>query len=180
MLLTNDSEGPTSCFELIHTESKSGFIIPVQVPSRRVKPRRLPRTAWFLVLLSVILFTQMVYAAVLPANGMVQPFAPDYSITVSPSTLTLGVGINGNVVITLTSLSGFSGTVSLSANVSSAGPTPVLAKSALVLTSGGTSATSVEVFTAYCGPCGTQNVPGANEPLFRAPRLVRTGAPQRP
>jgi uncharacterized membrane protein len=62
----------------------------------------------------------------------------DFSITASPSSLTVSKGSSAGSTITLTSLSGFSGTITLSVTVSSnSGPRTSLSSSSVTLTSGG-------------------------------------------
>src|SRR3989441_10688335 len=47
---------------------------------------------------------------------------PDFKITLSSPTLIVALGPSGNVMVTLTSLDGFSGTVSLTSALSPIGP----------------------------------------------------------
>jgi len=67
---------------------------------------------------------------------------PDFSISADPSSFTLSRSSTDNSTITITSLNGFSGTISLSTSISPSGPRTTLSSSTLTLTSGG-SATSI-------------------------------------
>src|SRR5437773_511 len=67
---------------------------------------------------------------------------PDFSILADPSSFTLSRSSTDNSTITITSLNGFSGTISLSTSISPSGPRTTLSSSTLTLTSGG-SATSI-------------------------------------
>jgi subtilase family serine protease len=69
---------------------------------------------------------------------------PDYSISVSPSALTINAGASGSSTITVTSLNGFSGTVTLAAaapNGWSASPIP----SSLMVSSGGSASSTLTI-----------------------------------
>src|SRR5205809_411576 len=67
---------------------------------------------------------------------------PDFSSSADPSSFTLSRSSTDNSTITITSLNGFSGTISLSTPISPSGPRTTLSSSTLTLTSGG-SATSI-------------------------------------
>jgi hypothetical protein len=84
--------------------------------------------------------------------------APDFSIAVNPSSLTITAGICGTSTITLTSINGFTGTVTLAATVSPTGPAATLSTSALTLSSGGSATTTLTVCTAPSTPAGSYSV----------------------
>ncbi len=69
----------------------------------------------------------------------------DFSLAVSPASLGLAPGSSGTSTATVTSISGFTGTVSLSTSVSPAGPTATASPSSVVLGSSGTSTITVSV-----------------------------------
>src|SRR5713101_2154819 len=68
-----------------------------------------------------------------------------FSISANPSTVTIQSGSSAIPTITLTSLNGFAGTVSLSTNVSPSGLTASLNPSSITLTSGGTATSTLTV-----------------------------------
>src|SRR6266567_739416 len=61
--------------------------------------------------------------------------APDFTITSSPSSLNVPQGSSGTTTITLTSLNGFSGTVSLTSTLSSSGPQVTFSPASVVVPS---------------------------------------------
>src|SRR2546425_5567956 len=63
-----------------------------------------------------------------------QPPAPDFTITVNPSSLTINSGSSGSSTITVTSVNGFSGTISLASSPSSSS---TLSSSAVNVPAGG-------------------------------------------
>jgi len=50
-------------------------------------------------------------------NNLVNEWEPDFRLSASPSTLTIGAGASGTVTVTIAALGGFSGTVNLSCSV---------------------------------------------------------------
>ena len=86
---------------------------------------------------------------------------PDFKIALSPSSITVAPGSMGSAVVTLTSLSGFSGTVSLASTVSSPGPQITFSlPSVTVSTNGPTNSTmSISAMSsgAYSTPVSTGN-----------------------
>ncbi len=91
------------------------------------------------------------------------PPAPDFSIAANPTTMTLSAGSSGTSTITLTSINGFSGTVSLSASVSSSGvslssPNVGLNPSSITLASNGSGTATMTVSTSLLTTPGTYTV----------------------
>src|SRR5712692_505598 len=70
---------------------------------------------------------------------------PDFSISGSPSSMTLSQRSTGTFNIVLTSVNGFSGTVSLSASVSSSGPRMSFSQNSVNLTSGASGSSTLNV-----------------------------------
>ena len=86
----------------------------------------------------------------------VRPSNPSsFSVSANPTTVTTQAGSSAISTITLTSLNGFSGTVSLSTNVSPSGLTSSLSPSGVTLTSGGTGTSTL---TASSTTSGTYTV----------------------
>ncbi len=83
---------------------------------------------------------------------------PDFSIAASPNTLTVQAGSAGTSAITLTSIAGFGGTVSLSKSVSPTGPTASLSPTSVTLSSGGSSTSTLTVSTTTSTPAGSYTV----------------------
>jgi hypothetical protein len=79
--------------------------------------------------------------------------APDFSLSASPTSLTVVQGNNGTSTITVNPLNGFSGSVSLSASglpsgvTASFSPNPTTSTSTLTLTASGTAATGTATVT---------------------------------
>ncbi len=74
--------------------------------------------------------------------------APDFTITSSPSSLNIPKGSSGTTTITLTSLNGFSGTVSLTSALSSSGPQVTFSPASVAVPSGSTITSTLSVSTA--------------------------------
>jgi hypothetical protein len=75
-----------------------------------------------------------------------------FNITASPSALSVGQGSSGASTITLKSLNGFSGTVSLASSISPAGPAVSLAATSLRLAPGGSNSTTFRISPASSSP----------------------------
>jgi len=76
--------------------------------------------------------------------------SPDFSLSTSPSTLSITGGHSATVIISANSLSGFSGTLSLSLSITpnvKRGPVLSLGQTTLTLTPGGTASTSLAIST---------------------------------
>jgi hypothetical protein len=74
--------------------------------------------------------------------------AQDFTISANPASINIVSGSSGTSAITLTSLNGFSGTISLSASFSPSGPVASLNPASVVLVSGGTGSTTMNVTTS--------------------------------
>ncbi len=76
---------------------------------------------------------------------------PNFSISASPTSVTVQAGSSGTSTLTLTSLYSFTGTVSLSATVSPSGLTASLSSASVTLTSGGTGTSTLTVSSTTSG-----------------------------
>ncbi len=86
------------------------------------------------------------------------PPTPDFTIASTPSSLTFLQGSSGTSTITLTSVSGFSGTVMLAASISPSGPTPSLSPMSVTISSGTSAPSTLTVSTSSSTPSGTYSV----------------------
>ncbi|HEV2121048.1 MAG TPA: cupredoxin domain-containing protein [Candidatus Bathyarchaeia archaeon] len=77
--------------------------------------------------------------------------APDFKITLRASTLTVAPGSSGNVVVTLTSLNGFSGTVSLTAIISPLGPQATFSPASVAVSTSGPVNSTLSASAASSG-----------------------------
>src|SRR6266705_2194521 len=78
---------------------------------------------------------------------------------ISPSSLSLPRGTSGTSLVTLTSLNGFAGTVTLSTVVSAtSGPRTSLSSSSVTLTSGGQSTSTLSVRAQHKTPIGSYTI----------------------
>jgi len=82
---------------------------------------------------------------------------PDFSVSANPTSLTISQGSSGTSNITLTSLNGFSGTVTLSASVSPSGPFANLNPGSVTLVSNGAGSSTLNVTSVSAAP-GTYKV----------------------
>ncbi len=87
-------------------------------------------------------------------SAVAAPPTPDFSISASLSALTIQAGGSGSSTITVRSLNGFSGTVSLAASAP-AGLTPTLSSTSLPLTSGGSASSTLSVAVSSSTTAGT-------------------------
>ena len=83
--------------------------------------------------------------------------APDFSVSANPTSLTIGQGSSGTSAITVVSLNGFSGTVTLSASVSPLGPSTSLNPGTVTLAPNGAGSSTLNV-TSVRAPPGTYKV----------------------
>jgi plastocyanin len=81
--------------------------------------------------------------------------APDFTIISSPSSLNIPQGSSGTTTITLTSLNGFSGTVSLTSTLSSSGPQVTFSPASVAVPSGGSISSTLSVSAASSGAYST-------------------------
>ena len=87
--------------------------------------------------------------------------SPDFKIALSSSSLTVAPGSSGTVMVTLTSLNGFSGTVSLASSLSSQGPQVTFSPTSVTLSSTGPTSSTLSVSAASSGAYSTP-VPEGN------------------
>ncbi|OLD78942.1 hypothetical protein AUF62_01175 [archaeon 13_1_20CM_52_20] len=85
------------------------------------------------------------------ATASVTVVIPDFKIALSSSSLTVAPGSSENVTVTLTSLNGFSGTVSLTFTLSSPGPQVTFSHPSVTLSSRGSVSSTLTVSAASSG-----------------------------
>jgi len=90
--------------------------------------------------------------ATMAANYLETDFLPNYNLALASSPLTLIVGTSGNTTLTLASVNGFSGTVSLAQTSSPSGISVSLSQTSLPLGVNGTATTTIMVSTANAQP----------------------------
>jgi hypothetical protein len=83
---------------------------------------------------------------------------PDFGLSASPSALSIAQGSSGKSTITLVSLNGLAGTVSLSSTVSPTGPTVTLNPSSVSLGTGGSATSTLTISTTSTTPTGSYMV----------------------
>ena len=81
--------------------------------------------------------------------------APDFTIISTLSSLNIPQGSSGTTTITLTSLNGFSGTVSLTSTLSSSGPQVTFSPTSVAVPSGGSISSILSVSAASSGAYST-------------------------
>ena len=81
--------------------------------------------------------------------------APDFTIISSPSSLNVPQGSSGTTTITLSSLNGFSGTVSLTSTLSSSGPQLTFSPASVAVPSDGSISSTLSVSAASSGAYST-------------------------
>src|SRR5256886_3080198 len=80
--------------------------------------------------------------------SVVSPSSPNFTMSLSPTSLTVAQDSSGTSSITLSSVNSFSGTITLSATVSPSGPQASFNPSSVTLTSGGSASSTLTVSTA--------------------------------
>ncbi len=80
---------------------------------------------------------------------------PDFKITLSSSSLTVAPGSSDTLTVTLTSLNGFSGTVSLTSTLSSPGPQVTFSPTSVLLSSSGSMSSTLSLSAASAGAYST-------------------------
>lgn len=108
----------------------------------------------------------------LTVTGVAQP---NFSISARPTSLTLNIGRSGTSIISLTSLNGFSGTLTLSATVVPSGPALSLSPASIVLTPGGSGTVVLGIAVGNI-PTGRYliTVTGTSGQLSHSVRIVLT------
>src|SRR5207245_4086342 len=81
--------------------------------------------------------------------------SPDFSINPSPASLTTSPGSCATSTVTLASINGFSGTITMTTSVSPTGPTANLSSASVSITSGGSATTALTVCTTTSTPPGS-------------------------
>ena len=109
----------------------------------------------------------------LRAFNAVAPPAPDFAISSSPTSLTIPAGTSAGSTITVSSLNGFSGTVSLATFTSDPSVTATLSLPSVVLTSGGSSSSALSI-SATTGGTYTATVTGTSGSLTHSTTLTVT------
>jgi len=107
---------------------------------------------------------------------------PDFKITLSSPTLTVARALSGNVMVTLTSLNGFSGTVSLISTVSPLGPQVTFSPASVAVSSSGPTTSTLSVSAMSSGAYSTPvsqgnynvNVTGTSGSLVHSAILALT------
>jgi hypothetical protein len=89
------------------------------------------------------------------------PPVPDFDISTNPTTLTVSPGSSATASVTLNSLNGLSGTVSLSASVSPLGPQVSISPTMVTLTSGGSATATLTVVTSGSGVYSSPTATGS-------------------
>src|SRR3989442_1670000 len=84
--------------------------------------------------------------------------SPDFSLSASPTSLSVTAGSSATSTITLTSLNSFAGIVTVSSTGSPAGLTLSLNPSSVSLSSGGTGTTTLTISTQSSTPAGSYSV----------------------
>ncbi len=107
---------------------------------------------------------------------------PDFKLVLSSSSLTVAPGSSQTVMVTLTSLTGFSGTVSLTSTLSSPGPQVTFSPASVSLSSSGSVSSTLNVSAASSGAYSTPvpqgnysvNVTGTSGSLVHSATLAPT------
>ncbi len=90
-------------------------------------------------------------ANAIPMTEFLKPLGPDFTISSNPVSPAIQSGSSGTSTITLSSIGGFSGTVSLSSSVSLLGLTATLSPSSVTLSSGGSATSTLAVSSSTPG-----------------------------
>ena len=107
---------------------------------------------------------------------------PDFKIALSSSTLTVAPGSSGSIIVTLTSLNGFSGTVSLTSTLSPIGPQVTFSPASVAVSSSSPTSSTLSVSAASSGVYSTPvsqgnynlNVTGTSGSLVHSATLALT------
>jgi hypothetical protein len=87
-----------------------------------------------------------------------QPASPDFSISSNPSSISVAQGASGTSTIMLTSLGGFTGTITLSPTISPSGPTVSVNPTSVTVSAGGSGTSTLTVSTQSTTPLGSYTV----------------------
>lgn len=107
---------------------------------------------------------------------------PDFKIALSSPSLTVAPASSGTVTVTLTSLNGFSGTVSLTSTLSSSGPQVTLSPTSVSLSSSGSVSSTLTLSATSSGAYSTPvpqgsysvNITGTSGSLAHSTTLALT------
>jgi len=101
---------------------------------------------------------------------------PDYTISATPGSLSLGQGNSSSSTVTVASVMGFTGPVSLSTGVSPAGPTASISPSSLIVPSNGNTMAKLNVSATPSTPVGsyTITVTASNATTSRSVMILAT------
>jgi plastocyanin len=104
-----------------------------------------------------------VHSLYMKGNFVVQSATatPDFGINSNPTSLTISQGSSGTTVVTLNSLNGFAGTVTLSSTVSPSGPQASLNPASISLTTGGSASSTLTLSTSSSGYYSTPVAQGS-------------------
>ena len=80
-----------------------------------------------------------------------QSSTPDFTVSPSATSVTASQGSSATSTITVTSVNGFSGSVSFAASVSPSGPQPTLGPTSVSLSAGGSASSTLTISTASSG-----------------------------
>lgn len=105
-----------------------------------------------------------------------QPPTPDLGITASPSNLTITSGSSSNSTVTMSSINGFNGDVTLSITVSSTNINATLSATTVMVPRGGIISTVLTIYTSSSTPPGMYNVTitGASGQVSRSTTILVT------
>src|SRR6266566_3158650 len=82
----------------------------------------------------------------------------DFTLSVNPSSLSLAAGASGTVTVSIASMAGFTGTVSLSAVCSPSGPRLSFSSNSVSLSSGGSGTSTLTIRALHKTPPGTYTI----------------------
>jgi uncharacterized membrane protein len=115
----------------------------------------------------------VVDSATVAFHWMEVDFIPNYDILMTPVNLILAPGASGTATVTVTSINGFAGTVSLDGVVSPSGITVALSPSSLSLAVNSSASSTLSVSTTGASPgFYSVNITGINGPLSHSTILT--------
>src|SRR5690349_15168004 len=107
-----------------------------------------------LVSLAVLVLGGIAFAV----NALSAPTKPDLSVQVSPANQSVVRGQNATYTVSVTSVNGLTGAVSLSVSGLPAGATGVFNPTSVTLSSGSTQTSTLTINTTSTTPIGTSNI----------------------